>query len=283
MVRRDQPVASSSTPVAQIKKPANTLPAVVNPRPNAGTSVNSKVNPSTSSNGTGAATTSTAEPAKPPKKGSFAEILARAKVAQATLGKVGKIQHKAIEKGLSKRERQELKEYELQSHRVSKKSSRPGVRTHVRDVQNGARESSGKVSSKAPAIPEKKIKKAALATTGYTGTARPNPAAVKSSKPIPQSRATVKAGHGRSSSSRQDPYARENKEEEDEEEEEEEDYYSDASSDMEADVFEVDEEEERAARIARKEDEEALREEARHQRVKEEKRRRLTALAKAKR
>lgn len=286
LVRRDQPDASSATTTTQIKKPASSLPPVANPRPSAATSTNGRVNPPTSSNGTGAVTASAVQPAKPPKKGSYAEILARGKAAQATLGKVGRIQHKAIEKGLSKRERQELKEQGSQSHRVSKRSSKPGVRMPLREGRDGAREKGGKISSKTKVLttPEKKIKKAALATTGYTGTARPNPAPIRSSKSTTPSRANNKYGYGRSSSSRQDTYATEDEDEvEEDEEDEEEDYGSDISSDMEADVFEVDEEEERAARIARKEDEEALREEARHQREKEIKRRRLAEMAKGRR
>jgi protein SPT2 len=281
LVRRDQPIATSSTTLIQNKKTSNVPPTAAGFKSNTTASAPSRVNPSNPSNGIGPSTASTVEPAKVPKKGSYAEILARAKAAQATLGQVGKIQHKRIEKSLSKRERQELKEQESQSHRLSKKSSRSDVRKPAREGRNGARQTSGKVSSKAPALPDKKVKKAALATTGYTGTARPNPAAAQSSKPTASSRATGKDGYGRSSSSRRDTYASED--EEDDDDDDEEDYYSDASSDMEAAAFEVDEEEERAARIARKEDEEALREEARLKREKEEKRRRLAALAKVKR
>jgi hypothetical protein len=184
---------------------------------------------------------------------------------------------------MSKRERQELKEQVAHSHRRSKRPSQSNVRTHGQDARNGARDKITKASSrvKGPAVPEKKIKKAATATTGYTGTARPNPAALKSSKSTALSRAADRSGHGRYSSSRRDTYASGDEDEEDEEDEEE--YCSDASSDMEADVFEVDREEARAARIARQEDEEAAREEARHQREKEEKRRRLAEMAKAKR
>ncbi len=284
LVRRDQPVASSAMTMPQIKKPTKSLPTVANPKSSVTASINARVNAPTSSNGTGGATASAAEPEKPPKKGSYAEILARAKAAQANFGKVGRIQHKAIEKGLSKRERQELKEQGSQSHRVSKKPSQSGLRTPMRDARNGVCEKSGKLTlrGKAPAVPEKKIKKAALATTGYTGTARPNPALMKSSRSTAPSSTAEKSGYARSSSGRRDKYASDD-EDGDDEVDEEEDYYSDASSDMEADVFEVDEEEEKAARIARKEDEEALREEARHQREKEDKRRRLAELAKAKR
>jgi hypothetical protein len=276
LVRREQPVAASSTTLTQSKKPSNPHQAATGSKSTTTASGPSRVNPSNSSNGTGSTPASTAEPAKVPKKGSYAEILARAKAAQANLGQVGKIQHKRIEKSLSKRERQELKEQESHAHRLSKKSSRSDVRTPAKDGRNGARPTGQSVSSKAPVLPKKKIKKAALATTGYTGTARPNPAAVKSSKPASSSQATERDSYGRPSASRKATYASE----EEDEDEEEEDYYSDASSDMEAAVFEVDEEEERATRIARKEDEEAIRVEAR---LKEEKRRRLAALAKVRR
>lgn len=284
LARKDQTVASSTTPITQTKKPLNRLPAVSNSELSSTTSTNSRVNATTSSSVSGTATSPAVGPAKPPKKGSYAEILARAKAAQANLGKVGKIQHKAIEKGLNRRERQELKEQGSKSHRVSKRASQSSVRTHARDARNGAREKNGKISSKekGSAVPEKKIKKAAIATTGYTGTARPNPAATKTAISTAPSRAADKSGRGRSASDRRNTYASED-EDEDDEMDEEEDHDSYASSDMEADMFEVDEEEARAARIARKEDEEALRDEARHQRDKEEKRRRLAELAKAKR
>lgn len=57
------------------------------------------------------------------------------------------------------------------------------------------------------------------------------------------------------------------------------DYESDASSVMEAGVFEVDEEEERALRAAREEDARELALEAQLKREKEERRRRLMSLA----
>jgi len=221
----------------------------------------------------------TNEPPKPPKKGSFAEIMARGKAAQTTLGQVGKIQHKKIEKLPSRREREEMKgkmgkniRNGLAPNSKFQKIGQPPIR----DGKNGTRET-GKVGSqeKVASEPEKKIKKAALATTGYAGTARPKPGAKAPSRPV-------------ASSSSRDRYRSERRgasygyasEEEEEDEEEEQDYESDVSSDMEAAAFEVDEEEELAARIARKEDAEALAEENRLKREKAEKKRRLMAMAK---
>lgn len=223
----------------------------------------------------------------PPKKGSFAEIMARGKAAQSTLGQVGKIQHKKIEKLPSKREREEMK---IQRSSNLAKNLAPSSKfgkaplSNGRDVRNGLKEG----GKKAPPEPEKKIKKAATATTGYAGTARPKPGGAK-----------VPARSSVSSSSRYDRGPDRNRyrderhgssaryayvsEEEEEEEEEEREYDSDVSSDMEAAAFEVDEEEEMAARIARREDAEALAEENKLKKEKEEKRKRLAAMARSRR
>jgi hypothetical protein len=238
------------------------------------------------------------EPAKPPKKGSYAEIMARGKAAQATLGQVGKIQHKKIEKLPSKREREEMKAtkvHNLQKNLGPNGKFRAAGKQLLKDVRTGAGNSERKISNgkvgtgdigkkSAEAVAEKKIKKAAMATTGYTGTARPKPGA-KVSRPSTTGSSRYDRGPDRGRDGR---YGSSSKgysypSEEEEDEEEEEDYASDVSSDMEAAAFEVDEEEEEAARIARREDAEALAEENRHKREKEEKRRRLMALAKSRR
>jgi protein SPT2 len=219
---------------------------------------------------------------KPPKKGSYAEIMARGKAAQATLGQVGKIQHKRIEKPLSKRELEQIKaqkSQKLQKVLGPKGKFRSGDQPPLKDERNGTRENNGKAIA-AP-VPEKKIKKAALATTGYAGTARPKPGASKGpSRPSASGSSRYERdryANNRRGSSGHYRYASD--EEEEEQEEEGEEYDSDVSSDMEAAVFEVDEEEELAARIARKEDAEALAEENRLKREKEEKKRRLAAMA----
>jgi len=190
---------------------------------------------------------------------------------QATRGQVGKIQHKRIEKLPSKREREEMK---MQKGAQIQKNIGPNgkFRNGMPTGMNGRPQAGNGTKGAKPAEPEKKVKKAALATTGYAGTARPKPGASSrpgASRPGPSSRPMQ--------SSKRYTYASE--EEDEEEVDEEEDYASDGSSDMEAAAFEVDEEEEFAARMARKEDAEALAEENRLKREKEAKKRRLMAMA----
>ena len=148
----------------------------------------------------------------------------------------------------------------------------------VADVKSRVKMVSGQVVKE----PEKKIKKAALATTGYSGTARPRPGAQASSKsglarPLSHDRDRHRKDRP---GSHYDSYMGTDEEEDDMEEEDEPNYESDVSSDMEAAVFEVDEEEERAARLARKEDAEAVAEENRLKKEKEERKRRMAAMAK---
>lgn len=214
-------------------------------------------------------------PAKPPKKGSFAEIMARGKAVQATRGpQIGKIQHKRIEKLPSKREREEMKA--MKGAKLAKNLGPNGkFADKMPGLVNVDRKLDGGKKKQVATEPEKKVKKAALATTGYSGTARPKPGSSKSSASRPPS--SSRYDRDRSSSQRY-TYASEDEEDEDDIEEQE-DYYSDASSDMEAAAFEVDDEEELAARIARKEDAQALAEENRLKREKMEKKKRLMAMA----
>lgn len=280
------PAANSSRPITQSRPPA--LDTSVSKlkisnngkRPSAQTPATRQPTTPASAN----------TPKAPPKKGSFAEIMARAKVAQASLGPVGKIQHKKIEKRPSKRDIEEAKAQQsknlkkgLERVGMNGKSARPG-QPQIRDGKYGTKEN-GKGVPVAPE-PEKKVKKAALATTGYAGTARPRPGTTKSSRPSssgPRREEPKRYGNGGygGGSSRRYTYASEEEDddiEEGEEEEEEEDY--DSASDMEAAAFEVDEEEEEAAKIARREDAEALAEENRLKREKEERKKRLLAMAK---
>lgn len=237
--------------------------------------------------------------AKPPKKGSFAEVMARAKAAQATPTQIGKIQHKRIEKAPSRREKEEMRATKAANLRKNtgpngkfEKAGQALLKDgHTRSV---AKDGSGKVSSSkvgprkklSEPIPEKKFKKAAAATTGYTGTARPKAGSASASRPSQSSTSRYgqasnknRDDHYGTSSKRYQYASEEEEEEEDEEEENEGGYGTEASSDMEAAAFEVDDEEEMAERIARREDAEALAEENRHKREKEEKRKRLAAMA----
>lgn len=148
---------------------------------------------------------------------------------------------------------------------------------------------------------EKKVKKAALATTGYTGTARPRPGASTSSKPGATSRPGSEAQSrdrprygGPLSTSR-----RRHEEDEDlddfivDDEDDEEDpgyghgrqyrYDSyDEESDMEAGISDIEDEEQQADRYARREDMEQEALEKRLKREKEERKRKFLDAAKSK-
>lgn len=142
--------------------------------------------------GASAATSQSAnfDPAKAPKKGSIAEIRARAAAQQEKLQAIGKIQHKATEKPLTKKEREDAAAEELKLQKKGlKSSSKAGSGLMLRNGSSGPqRNGNGHVdrergavqkastsgrNGKAAPIEEPKKKKAALATTGYTGSARP--------------------------------------------------------------------------------------------------------------
>ncbi|KAM0330043.1 hypothetical protein ACHAQA_004214 [Verticillium albo-atrum] len=320
--------ASSSRPADKApptpyKGTAGSRPAPA-PRPTYSSAVKSSAAPTRPSNGAaGAKPVSRPAPAPavnaaPPKKGSYAEIMARAQKAQSTMGQVGKIQHKVTERGAGKKDREELRKDAKQpagkyasskfqgsgrpangSSRPLNGSSRPGNgmsrpgssqpsqrNTPGKDPRNGA--SDRAKDKRAPPVEEKKIKKAAVATTGYTGTARPRPGATSKAKPAAPGGAllnprSVSRYGGSSKRSRYD-------EEEDEEmddfidydDEEEEDvggpryrYDSGSESDMEAGMDDIYDEEAQAERAARREDIEQERLEKRLKAEKEERKRKF--------
>lgn len=232
--------------------------------------------------------------------------MARAKANSAVRESFGKIQHKTIEKGPTMRERKEQK---AEESRLSKKGVRPqpqsrnGMTVSSRVGATSANNRSlppSKSTSKSttirgktgasPVSEEKKVKKAALATTGYTGTARPRPGA-KPSKPgavaLPERVAPgggARYGGALTGRKRYDDYDEEMDDFIDYDDEEEVDPrakprygYADEEdeSDMEAGLTDIDEEERRAEMVARKEDQE---QEALEMKLKREKeRRRLLA------
>lgn len=138
------------------------------------------------------ATPATSDLAKAPKKGSIAEIRARAAAQQNKLQAIGKLQHKSTEKQMSKKEREDAAAEEAKAAKKGLKSkmksgavalpSRSGLNGVQRngngnghlDRGRGAiqKPATGK-SGKTPAVEERKVKKAALAGTGYQGSARP--------------------------------------------------------------------------------------------------------------
>lgn len=215
-------------------------------------------------------------PARPPKKGSFAEIMARGQRAQATMGQVGKIQHKRLEKPV-KKEKDDMPKPETRAT-----PRKPGSQPTARDPKD-RKDPKAPAEPKAkrnttPDEPKKKVRKPPP-STGYAGTARPRPGA-------PASRTSKPAAGGvvLNPQLRRPSRAREDDEDSmdgfiiDDDDDEVppggprfryDDGYE--SSDMEAGMDEIDDEEAMAAAIARQDD---RREEEMERRRKEEKARR---------
>lgn len=211
------------------------------------------------------------------------------------MGQVGKIQHKKVEKGAAKKTRDEPPPPAAAAAAGSSSSSpsksrvtgggysgtaKPGQRNGAvnghKALAQDARQGGGRPPSrpivtgrsKAQAAAEeeeaaKKLKKAAQATTGYTGTARPKPDKPARKRDAPRGGALLNAPrHTSSKNSRyEDDYDEELDDfiEYDDEEEEEGGgprygYASDGSSDMEAGLDDIDHEERRAEHIGRQED-----------------------------
>lgn len=261
-----------------------------------------------------ASQTATSDSAKAPKKGSIAEIRARAAAQQEKLQAIGKIQHKATEKPLTKKEREEAAAEELRLQKKGLKSgskSATGLLTkhgsnglqrsgngHI-DRERGAiqKASSSSRPGKSATVEEPKRKKAASATTGYTGSARPavNKAKPRSGKPGPSN-----GGRDQGRDRRPNPmgmFSKPRRRDEDDydedmddfvvdDEEEEEEYgygsryrYADEDddSDMEAGFSDVEDEEAAATRMAILDDKREQQLEEQLRREKEARKRRLLA------
>lgn len=195
-------------------------------------------------------------PAKTLKKGSYAEIMARAKASQQAPPAVGTIRHQAKDKkALS-----DKKELLLQKRAKFNKGKSQPPNGHSR---NSSGEISGSSATRPVAKPGETERKKAP-EIAYKGTAKPKPQPTYKGtmKPVgPPSATAQKKPLPRSQESRY-RYASYSDEEEDVEEE---GGYSDESDDMEAGFSDVEEEEAKATKLARKEDEEEARKEAEHQ------------------
>lgn len=198
--------------------------------------------------------------------------MARAASAQSLVGSIGKIQHKRIEKAPSRRDRNQART--KMGQRIEEGLA-PGSKFN-KNTNDSRRVP---IPSNTAAEPVKKIRKAALATTGYTGTAR-------SKAPVMKRPSSTAYATSHNQASRRDRGDHRYDEMEDDDDDsrygrsaDEHSYDSEGSSDMEAAAFEVDEEEERASKIARLEDAAAADEEMRLKREKLEKRQRLAQLA----
>ena len=291
--------SKKSAPLA--RRPLSALRSVDRPSQTARRPVASKAatNPSAvSANGITVGSASRPSPAADPppkqlKKGSYAELMARASRAQQ-MKAAGTIQHKPVEKGLVKKDNdtgRKLVTSAKSGGTIISKPAPPGgpkAGTVYKGTSGGAQappppkgSASGKRVATAPAEPEKKVKKAAMASTGYQGTARPRPSPTTAVKDAGSTRSEPGniAKSGKTTSRKPEPYAAfrsrphgpKRYEQEDSDmddfivdDEDEEDmcgghgqrygYVSDESSDMEAGLDDVWEEDARAERIAREED-----------------------------
>ena len=214
-----------------------------------------------------------------PKKGSYAEIMARGKVVQTTVAPVGAIKHKPKEKLSTKKELLMQKKGLLPNGKLGATSkSAPGSKTGSPGPASQPRD--GKANGKkAPPLSYTGTAKP-KPLTSYKGTMKPiSPTASSHKKHYPPSsgsdRSTVRRKPTLDSNRRRGSYTDE------ESEELEEDYDSESDlSDMEAGFSDVEEEDERAAKAAKKEDEFELRMLDELKRQKEAKKRRLQDLAK---
>jgi protein SPT2 len=222
--------------------------------------------------------------AAPPKKGSYAEIMARGRAAaQVVKPDIGTIKHKPTEK-LSRKERLALQEATKKgkSKSVPIRDKKPEDRIKAGER---SRTGSSEPTSRKPGEPPKEKRKPLV--LDYQGTMRrpasaepPYRGTMNLAHPNQPRKPTAMGSRGRGNGSKsrdqKEPrYASYSEDEVDEEE----DYESDASSDMEADAFEVDREEELALRAARAEDAKAAAEEAEHRRKKDERKKMLAKMA----
>jgi len=219
----------------------------------------------TSKAGTTPPVTPTASNAKTPAKGSYADIMARAKQAQEakSQNQVGMIKHQATNREkVSKLAERKKQEEEKARAAKEKPTARPAKSART---EKGRSVSPAKKSDQ-PRAPKIARPPLHAPSTGYKGNM-----GMSASKPrLPPGR----------KKSRYDEYLGTDEEEDSEAEiEGEGDYDSEASSDMEAGAFDIDEEERFATRAAREDDARELLEEQKLKREKEERRRRLMSLA----
>ncbi|PHH81309.1 hypothetical protein CDD82_1053 [Ophiocordyceps australis] len=255
----------------------------------------------------------------PPKKGSYAEVLARAQRAQAVMGQVGKLQHKSIEKGTLKAKKDEKPTVQVKnkskltskttptykgtsraqsplSKPVDDRSRDAGPRTNGMSRKNGRPTALTKPSAlDHDAACKTKFKKAAEATTGYTGTARPKTGVSKKSGPRGGALLKAPSGAKRSQNSyrdEQDDDMDDFIDDDDEIDQVELSYREkqyryvesdDDESDMEVGLGELAVEERRAEKIARQEDIEEERLEKNLKMAKEEKKRKALEALRASR
>ncbi|EEA22227.1 hypothetical protein TMatcc_008336 [Talaromyces marneffei ATCC 18224] len=212
-----------------------------------------------------------AAPAKPPPKGSFADLMAKAKAVQKEAPKVGVLKHQAAlpKEKISKSEMKRRMEAKAKGKEAARSGKQPGVSP----APNTGKKIEGK-----PGI-DVSAKKREPEENTYKGTSR-------SAQPSYKGTANLPAKHknaARRRAPRRDEYLGTDEEDEGDFYDDYDDYYSDASSDMEAGYGDMEREEYAALRAAQREDEEDIRMEAEAKRAKMERKQKLAALARAKR
>ncbi|KAL1867604.1 hypothetical protein Plec18167_008604 [Paecilomyces lecythidis] len=269
---------------ATIKTATSHTSATIKPRPTSGSGPGVAAKPGDKPSTSAAVAASrpvapAATTSKPPPKGSFADLMMKAKAAQEKAPvKVGMFKHQPVPKEkLSKSERKKRAMEALAKEKEMKAGKKPGVAAGL---------SAGAKAGIRPGE-ETAAKRRGPDEIEYKGTARPTQTTTyKGTAGLPPRRASNDP-RGRSASRHGKPARRDEYLGTDEEDEGDyddyDDYYSDESSDMEAGLMDVEEEEAAALRAARKEDEEDIRAEMAAKREKLERKKKLSLLARSRR
>ncbi|KAL4880807.1 hypothetical protein BJY04DRAFT_190850 [Aspergillus karnatakaensis] len=250
---RPTPIRTVNPPTSSNSRPISTNPSKIT-KPAATSSAPIRRTPPVSS--------------KPPPKGSYAELMARAKAAQQTAPtQVGMLKHQpAPKEKLSKVERKrrlmEARAKEKEA-KLGKKAGAPSSATNPTRIDNA-----------------KPAPKRDNDEPTYRGTARPPPPQFeyRGTAGLPSRNGDRRDRLKANKRSRMDEYLGTDEEDEGEFEDDYDDYYSE-SSDMEAGLNDVEAEEAAALAAARREDEEDIRREAAAKQEKLERRKKLAMLA----
>lgn len=282
--RSDKANGQPQSKNASIKTASSHTSATVKPRPTTGTGPGGTTKPgekpsTSAAMATSRTTTPAATTSKPPPKGSFADLMMKAKAAQEKAPvKVGLFKHQAVPKEkLSKSERKKRAMEAMAKEKERKAGKKPGMASAPSaNIKAGVRP--GEETAARRRGPDE---------IEYKGTARPTQTTYKGTAGLPPRRPATDS-RGRTSSRygkpvRRDEYLGTDEEDEGDYADDYGDYYSDESSDMEAGLSDVEEEEAAALRAAKKEDEEDIRAEMAAKREKMERKRKLALLAKSKR
>jgi len=267
-----------------LAKSASTQTTTAKARPNS-VSIPSRplAKPSTTNGAAASPKSPTASSSKPPPKGSFADLMLKAKAAQEKAPvQVGVLKHQPVPKErLSKAEKKKRAMEAMAKEKEARLAKKSGLKPGGKPLEGGS------------------IKRREPEENTYKGTARPTQ---PMSQPLsqPMSQPTYKGTAGLASRHRsengdetkvrrakvppRDEYL--GTDEEDEGDfygDDYNDYYSDESSDMEGGFEDVEREEEVALKVAREEDEEDIKKEAAAKKEKMERKKKLVALVKSRR